>query len=299
MVKETKHKREKEEGMEYKTIIYETRDNITTITLNRPEKLNAYSFEMSQELIDACMKVNEDPDVRVMVLRGTGRSFCAGHDLDEMYTAPGTPGKTVYPRNMIELINFEKKKYIKSHQALREVKVPTICQVHGYCVVGGFYIANTCDLIVASEDAKFANWAAKFGPIGVEELYEVWYMPIRKVKELLFTGEMVDAREAHRLGIVNRVVPLEKLEEEVQKLAKSIALLNPPTIQMLKQSINNAMDIMGYSNVNAAHFPWHEAGHYGEWHTGTGDQEGVRERYTRLGTRGFIKDLHRDGTAVK
>lgn len=292
--------------MGYQTIIYETGENITTITLNRPDKLNAFNLRMSQEIIDACERVNADPDVRVMILRGAGRSFSAGHDINEMMTHSdqASENQAVYPRDWIGLVNYEKKKYLKSHNVLRDVKVPTICQVHGYCLVGGFYLANCCDLMVASEDAKFSDWAAKFGPIGVEELYEIFYMPIRKAKELLFTGQIIDAQEAYRLGVVNKVVPLEKLDEEVRNLAKSIAVMNPGVTQALKLSINNAMDIMGYRSVNAAHFTWHLAGHFGDWHVGGEGKEGIREHYVKIteekgpgsGVREFIRDLHEKGS---
>ena len=290
--------------MEYEQILFEMKDKIATITLNRPEKLNAITFQMYQEIHDTVLRIEEDQDVRVMILKGAGRAFSCGHDVNEMYTpyesttsTTDTSGKwAIYPANTLGLRNFEMKKYMKPKWAIRELKVPTIAQIHGWCVVGGWMLTNEFDLVVASEDTKIANWTARFGPVLLEGFPDPWNMSSwRKLKEFFYTGNPISAEEAYRLGTINRVVPLEKLEEETLKLANEIVMINPGTTQLNKQVMNMVQDIQGYTATQKAVLGWHWLGHHADWHMGQG---GVRERYTKEGVRAWIRDLHSDRTSV-
>lgn len=244
--------------MEYSTIQFEMQGGIARIRLNRPEVLNAWNMQMSQEVNDVVRKVNEDKDVRVLILSGNGRAFSAGHDLKEAFQTPEEKG---YPPDLMGFIEYEKRKYRSPKENLRTVKVPTIAQVHGYAIAGGFALINMCDLIIAAEGTKMGMYGVRFGPTPDENFAYLWMMPIRKLKEMLFTGRLYDAEEFYRLGLVNKVVPLDQLEAEVMALAKEIMDINPVTNQLTKENIHHCLDIMGYSATQQAASLYHWMGH--------------------------------------
>jgi enoyl-CoA hydratase len=267
--------------MKYTTIEFGIENGIARIKLNRPEVLNAWNWKMSQEVNDAVQKVNKARDVRVLILSGNGRAFCAGHDLTELAKEGG------YPTDLLKLIEYERGKYINPKENLRRVKVPTIAQVHGYVIAGGFVIMNMCDLIIAAEGTKMGMYGVKFGPPPDENFAYLWMMPLRKMKEMVFTGRLYDAEEFYRDGLVNKVVPLEKLEEEVMVLAKEISDINPVTTRLTKESINLMLDIMGYSATQLTGALYHFIGH--ELFTGGEVGKELFRAQAKLGTKWFIE----------
>jgi enoyl-CoA hydratase len=153
----------------------------------------------------------------------------------------------------------------------RNLPKPTIAQVHGHCVAAGLMLACMCDLIICDETARFANPVVAMAMPGVQLLIEPWEIGARKAKELLFTGAALDAAEAHRLGLVNRVVAAGRLEEEVTALAERIAAMPPFAVRTVKRSINDALDFMGQGRSWEHHFLLHVAGKRSEefrewWH---------------------------------
>ena len=197
--------------MTYETITYAIDEHAAVITLNRPEVLNAQNEAMKDELADAFRAADADEDIRVVVLRGAGRAFSSGHDLKAFPRDPlafGGPSANKWFEGDTEMVRriFHEAIYEKC-MAIHYTRKPTIAQVHGYCVAGGWLLASMCDLIVASDDARFRDPVVLMAAGGLELLVEPWDVGVRKAKELMWTGEYLDAEEAHRLGLVNRVVP--------------------------------------------------------------------------------------------
>lgn len=230
-------------------VLYEKADDIVKITMNRPDKLNAQNRQLLEELEAAFIKADKDNEVRVIVLAGAGRSFCCGHDLSALATGEVEPVEASLER--------QQRVFVDVHRTIRDVTKPTIAQVQGHCIAGGLMTATMCDLIVASDDAKFSNPVTRMTLVSTQLLVEPWEMGVRRAKEFIWTGDPIDAGEAWRLNLVNRVVPREKLEEEVMKLAKKIALLPPFAVMLSKRSLNRTLDIMGQRDAWDYHFMAH------------------------------------------
>lgn len=245
--------------MAWETIIYERSDNIARIILNRPETHNAQNIQLINELDEAMKEAERDPEIRVIILAGKGPSFSSGHDLKGL-AEKGQGGEKLYP-SLEGQMRFEQEFFVDKCLAIRNLTKPTIAQVHGYCIAAGYMLASMCDIIIASEDVQFSNPVLRMTPSAAELLVEPWEMGPRKAKEFLFTGDSIDAQEAWRLGMINRVVPRERLEEEVLNLAKRIALMPPIAISLTKASINRTLDFMGQSNAFAYHFLIHQISH--------------------------------------
>jgi enoyl-CoA hydratase len=226
---------------------------ILRIRMNRPDKLNAQNPTLIEEMDAAFTEGAADPDVRAIVLSGEGRAFSAGHDLE--YPGYDRRGYTYHTR-----IEMERRLFLDKLQRIRNLPTPTIAQVQGHCVAAGLMLACMCDLIVCDETARFANPVVAMGMPGVQLLIEPWEIGARKAKELLFTAEAIDAAEAHRLGLVNRVVPAAQLEAEVDALANRIAALPAFAVRTVKKSINDTLDFMGQGRAWEHHFLLHVAG---------------------------------------
>lgn len=229
----------------YSTLLVEETGPVRTITTNRPEVLNAQSRILLEELDDAFLRAVDDSAVRVIILAGAGEHFSAGHDLgspqemeDQKKTAlePGFKGEY---RRLWE-------RFFENTMRWRDLPKPTIAQVQGYCIMGGMMIASACDIIVASEDAQFADRAVKWGGAHVQYFSMPWDFGPRKTKELLFTGEFISAAEAEKAGLVNRVVPRERLAAETMALAQKIAERDPYALKLAKASVNETQDAQGW-----------------------------------------------------
>ena len=266
--------------MNYETIQFGIQNGVARIILNRPEVLNAWNMKMSEEVNDAVQRVNDDKEARVLILSGNGRSFCAGHDLKEAFQKPDEQG---FPSDLMSFIDYERKKIVNPKENLRTVKVPTIAQVQGHAIAGGFVLMNMCDLVIAAEGTKMGLYGVKFGPPPDENIPYLWMMPIRMLKEMVFTGRLYDAEEFYRIGLINKVVSLEKLEEEVMALAKEIMSINPVVNRLTKENIHHCLDIMGYSNTQLSSALYHWIGHQV---IGT---RGGFEAYGELGPKWFIQ----------
>ncbi len=232
--------------MAFTHLLVEKIDRIGRITLNRPRYRNAQSTILLQELDQAFEQAAADDDIKVVILAGAGEHFSAGHDL-------GTPEERENPESYLNTKGL-KNRHIGSWRLFldntlrwRDLPKPTIAQVQGYCIFGGYMFASAMDLIVASEDAKFL-------PSLTQYFSAPWDIGIRKAKEILFQSRFIEAPEAFKLGLVNLVVPRAELENETLKLANQIAETDAFTLRMMKFAINLAQDEMGFRNaVRNAH----------------------------------------------
>ncbi|MBI2304507.1 MAG: enoyl-CoA hydratase [Chloroflexi bacterium] len=265
-------------------IVYEKPEsNIARILLNRPDKLNAQNRQVILEMDDAFHEAEQDDEVRVVILGGTGRAFSTGHDM-----SPDRWTKEPHGVGLEGNMAREQFLYIDKCMYIRNLPKPTIAQVQGYCVAAGWMVAAMCDIIVASQDAIFQDPVLRMTPAAVEILFHPWEVGARKAKEILFTGDGLTAEEAWRLGAVNKVVPREKLEEETLRLARKIALTPHVTVSLTKRSINRTLDIMGQANAIDYHFLAHQMSHHTEQAKQFNEQ--VRQSaYEKGGLREFLK----------
>jgi enoyl-CoA hydratase len=204
------------------------------LTLNRPDKLNAISGALREALTAAVADAEADDAVRVIAIAGAGRAFCAGYDLSE-----GQPPDAWGWRDVLG-------KDVAATMAIWRCPKPVIAQVHGYAIAGGLELAMACDLIVAAEDARLGEPEIRFGSAPVTLLMP-FVIGQKKTRELLLTGDLVDAREAERIGLVNRVVPNDRLAAEVDALADRLARVPPDVMAPTKLMLNRAMDAAGFA----------------------------------------------------
>jgi 2-(1,2-epoxy-1,2-dihydrophenyl)acetyl-CoA isomerase len=216
----------------YQTLFHERRDTVATITLNRPDARNALDIVMRRELIAALDEVEADAAARVLILTGAGGHFCAGGDVKTMREKRHTAAEG---RARVELLNAMVRRLV-------DCPKPTIAMVDGYAVGAGSNLALCCDLIVASDRAKFGELFWKIGL--VPDGGGTWLLPrvvgLARAKELIFTADVIDAAEALRIGLVNRVVPVAELEAATRALAEKIAAGPPAVLKMAKHMVNRA-----------------------------------------------------------
>ncbi len=245
---------------------------VARITLNRPEVRNAQSRGLLVELDRALLAAEADDDVRVVILAGAGASFSAGHDLgtkqflEEMGTGPGRHpsfdrhGGT---RDPVERLMLQEWHYFYSNTLRwRDLRKVTIAQVQGPVLAAGLMLMWACDLIVAADDAAFADVAAaRLGNMGVEVFAHPFELGPRRAKELLLTGDAIDADEAHRIGMVSKVFPRRELEQRTLAFAERIAQLPSVASILVKEAVNQAVDNMGFLNAVRHGFHIHQLAH--------------------------------------
>jgi enoyl-CoA hydratase len=246
---------------DFETIRYSVQGPIALITLARPEQANAQSMRMIDELDAAFDRADADDAVRVVVLAAEGKHFSSGHDLKEL-VGPDASEELGAKRATAEgKFRHERQMYFDRCVRIYEFRKPTIAAVQGKCIAAGLMLAAMCDLIVASDDAVFQNPVARMSGMGVELLVEPWELGIRKAKEFLLTGDEIDAQEAWRLGMVNRVVPRAELLDAAHQMATKIAKVPPVTAERIKDSINQTFELMGKRHSWNFHFMAHHFTH--------------------------------------
>jgi enoyl-CoA hydratase len=222
--------------MTFETLLYEKDDDgIVTITLNRPKRLNALSIQLKEELAMAFEAVGNDPEALVVILTGGEKCFCAGADIKERAKIQATQAEAYFNRR-------------KSHEfycAIENFEKPVIAAISGVAVGGGCELSLVCDMRIASETARFGVPEVKLGMIpaagGTQRLPRI--IGMTKAKELLYTGEFMDAQEAYRVGLVNQVVPVEQLIEAARALAAKLIGHPPLAVKFAKRAVNAGMDI--------------------------------------------------------
>ena len=218
--------------MRYRDLIYEIKEEIGIVTLNRPNRRNALSIALLRELINLFTAIGKGRDVRVVILKGAGPAFCAGHDLTELVDHPLNSIRTLF-QACIDLMEL-----------MHSIPQPVIGQVHGIATAAGCQLAASCDLLVAEEGARFATPGVSIGLFCTTPMVAVSRSVGRKkALEMLMTGEMVSARDAMAAGMVNRVVTLERLEEETFALARKIAQYSALVLAIGKQAFYQQMEM--------------------------------------------------------
>jgi len=243
--------------MELKEVIYEKKNlregAVATITLNKPETLNAMDFELTEEILKALAQAEEDDDVKAVVLKGAGRAFSSGYDLSRVYYVYG--GGTGKPKDKTRRPSQRARlKYDQwRSETLRRIftcpKV-TIAQVHGYCIGGGLYTVLCCDLAIAASNAKIGHSEQRLVFAGAMYVLPIEIMLIgqKRARELLLTGKLIDGNEAERIGLVNRSVPEDKLEDETMKMAQTITLMPRDGLAVGKAMAMVAYDTLGLTS---------------------------------------------------
>ena len=250
-------------------VLYDVRDRVAVITLNRPEYANAQNSAMTYALDAAFGRAVNDDRIAVLVLGGAGKHFCGGHDI-------GTPGRDAdqsFDRQAVLWWDHvgkagadaryarEMEVYLGMCRRWREIPKPVIAMVHGACIAGGLMLAWVCDLIVAADDAFFADPVVRMGVPGVEYFAHPWMLGPRLAKEVLFTGGRFGAERAYQAGMVSRVVPRASLEAVVFELAGQIAEMPPFGLALAKRAVNQCEDLMGMRPGMDAVFGLHHLAH--------------------------------------
>jgi len=235
--------------MAYENVLYEKKDRIARVTLNRPEKLNALSHDLLEEYADALMEAEGDGEVRVVIVKGAGRAFSAGYDVGGAPRRRGYTSASSTPSITPFLDDRASLNYIWGKTATPwSMAKPVIAQVHGYCVAGGNDVAGQCDIVIAAEDAVIQQ--PQIRRLGLTFTHMFPYKcGAQWAKILMFTGDPISGKEAERLGIVAIAVPGEELEDQVNRLAERIALVDPTLLAMNKLAINRVFEEMGLRNA--------------------------------------------------
>jgi len=250
-------------------ILYETKGAVAWVTLNRPDVRNAQNIAMLRALDEAFGQAMADDDVKVVVLSGAGKHFSAGHDI-------GSPGRDIdkafdhlatpwYPHHgkpgAEDAFVREADAYLGLCRRWRDLPKPTIAMVHGGCIAGGLMLAWVCDLIIASEDAFFADPVVRMGIPGVEFFAHPFVLGPRRAKEFLFCGGRMSAQDAAAAGMINRAVPRDDLEAETAKVAEKIAEMPRFGLALTKMAINQAEDRMGMRDAMDGAYALHHLAH--------------------------------------
>jgi enoyl-CoA hydratase len=248
---------------------YEKQERTAVVTMHRPEYRTAQNSAMTYALDAAFARAIDDDEISVIVLAGSGQHFSAGHDI-------GTPGRDVDQSFDREAVMWwdhttaegadrrmarEMEVYLSMCRRWRDMPKPTIAMVQGACIAGGLMLAWICDMIIASEDAFFSDPVVRMGIPGVEYFAHPWVVGPRFAKEMLFTGDRVPAQRAYEIGMVNRVVPRDRLAEETFEIAQRIAKMPRFGLALTKRAVNLCEDQMGMRNGMDSVFGLHHVGH--------------------------------------
>lgn len=250
-------------------ITYEVQDGVAYVRLNRPRYNNAQNSAMTYELDAAFVKATNDDDVKVIVLAGNGKHFCAGHDI-------GSPGRDTHQSFERQAVIWwdhvgaegvdarlarESEAYLGMCRRWRDIPKPMIAMVQGACIAGGLMLAWSCDFILAADDAFFQDPVVKMGIPGVEYFAHPWVTNPRAAKELLYTGDRMAANRAYDLGMVNHVVPVDELEDRTHEMATRIARMPRLGLALTKKAVNQAEDLQGLRSGIDSVFGLHHAAH--------------------------------------
>jgi enoyl-CoA hydratase len=226
------------------TVRYEAGDGVATLTLNRPERLNAITPELIADLRAALERAQRDEEVRAVLLRGAGRAFCAGYDIgwgaESMEAAEG--GRPWDPIADYSLMSG----FVDAYTSLWRSPKPVIAQVHGFCVGGGTDLALCCDLIVCAEDCRIGYPPARVWGSPTTSMW-IYRLGLERAKRLLLTGDALDGRRAAEWGLACEAAPADSVADAARALARRVALLPSNQLHMMKLLVNQAYEQMGLS----------------------------------------------------
>ncbi|HVV36577.1 MAG TPA: enoyl-CoA hydratase-related protein [Acidimicrobiales bacterium] len=225
-------------------VLYEVSDHVATITLNRPERGNAATFELGEQLQEAFRRADKDRDARVVILTGAGKHFCTGDDVEAAW---GDPRMAETMRELADA----RPPITPESKAILDCRVPTIAAVNGSALGIGMDLAVVCDFVIASDRAKFGQLFVKMGLMA--DFTGYWRLPqlvgLAKASELLFTGDIIDAAEAERIGLVSRVVPGDDLMQDARAIAARIAANPPLGVRYIKEGLRRGNGL-GYGDLD-------------------------------------------------
>ena len=260
--------------MTQSTVTYEAQDRIGIITLNRPEKMNAFNAQMLEDFASALDVAQQDDAVRVVIVRGAGRAFSVGYDI--------SPGEFSPHEHTITEDREWLERAIALWLRVWDFPKPVIAQVHGYCVAGATMLAICCDITLVAEDASI-RWPAL--PIGGGLIGPMWTWSVgpKKAKEMSYiAGSEMSGTEAFALGWANRCVPADALEEQTLLMARLIARTPADLLRLKKQAINRVMDVQGFRTIAAFSAEWDSIAHYSD------GAAGMTAKIRELGLKGAI-----------
>jgi enoyl-CoA hydratase/carnithine racemase/pimeloyl-ACP methyl ester carboxylesterase len=223
--------------MSYDTIKVDISGHVATLTLNRPEKMNALNRELQLELRQALEQIEDDPAVRAVIITGAGRCFSSGFDIS---------GSIAGTRRTMQQVRDTVKRENDPFFRIWRSRLPFVAAVHGYCLGGACDLAMVCDITIAAESAQFGEPEIQFQSAPAFPIMP-WVLGMKKTKELLLTGDRIGAAAAERIGLVNRVVPDDMLLRESRRTALKLAKIPLPAMQLNKQALNRAYDLRGFS----------------------------------------------------
>ena len=249
------------------------------ITLNRPEKLNAITDRLRKQFEVALDALVEDDRVRVIIVRGSGRAFCAGYDLNPGANMEATPSGQKNASTDLKWVTEQ----VNTWKRLWECSKPTIAMIHGHCVAGGMSLAMECDIVIAAEDATFGQPEAR--AVGIAPDHALWPLTIglRKTKELLFTADFIDAKTAAALGMINYAIVAEQLESFTREIAGRMAKTSVEMLAINKASVNAAAEAMGIAGVRESGIIYDVVAHLSK--TAKAWRRTVREHGVREGMK--------------
>jgi enoyl-CoA hydratase/carnithine racemase len=226
----------REGNMNFESIVFEKKDGVARITLNRPEAFNAMNRKMIEEIAHALVDAEKDEAARVVVLTGKGKAFCTGMDLKFVKEELGSLSAQQ------EFFRSTNKALIN---AIENLSKPVLAAVNGYALAGGFELMLACDLVIATEDALLGDQHINYGLVGPGGSTQTTprLIGIRKAKELIFTGDKITGKEAESIGLVNRAVPAEELEGATDEMASKIAEKSPVALKIAKALINRSPEM--------------------------------------------------------
>lgn len=227
-------------------ILIERSGPVSYVTLNRPDKLNAITEEMKFLLIERLREADADPDSSVIVLRGAGRSFCAGHDISGDEDDGDDKSDALHWHAHLD-------GSLRSEMAPWDARKPVIAAVQGHVVGGGCQLMLFCDLVIAAEDARFGEPEIRFSNAGPAFVMP-WIIGQRRARELIYFGDMIDAQTALAYGMVNRVTPRDQFEETTRAYAERLALISPEALAATKRALKRGLEAAGFRNaIHAGH----------------------------------------------
>ncbi len=234
--------------MNFGTVLYESKERVATITLNRPERFNAINETMPEDIATAFGHANNDDSVHVVVLTGAGRGFCGGYDLKDYAEKPGTnPAIQDMPWDPMIDYNFMSR-CTQNFMSIWRCHKPVIARVHGDAVAGGSDIALCCDIIIMNEKARIGYPPSRVWGCPTTAMW-VYRLGAEKAKQMLFTGDLISGSKAEEIGLIFQSAPLEELDEAVNKLTNRIKGVPKNQLMMMKMMVNQAYENMGLAST--------------------------------------------------
>lgn len=269
--------------MGYQNVLYEVSEKVGTITLNRPEKLNALSTALMDDFEGALREAGRDPQVSVVRVKGAGRAFSAGYDIS------GTDAEARAERGSIYEDRERLQRNLDRWLAIWELPKPVVAQVHGYCIAGATQLASLCDLTFVAENASLGMPSLPLGAGYVTPLW-VWLVGIKRAKEMHYLlGQHITGKEAVQMGFANRGFPAERLEQEVLAICRRIAKIHPQLLRLEKLATNRVLEIQGFRASVLQGAEWDAIAHF------TPAVKEMQERIRERGLRGAIESWEKQG----